>query len=381
MIYMDNAATSFPKPSLMLDSMVEAINSYCANPGRSGHAAAMRSAKEVYKTRRIAAELFNIGRAEQVIFTKNCTEAINIALKGVLKCGDHVITTSMEHNSVIRPLKSLVNQGVETTVVRCDRKGMLDCDDLKKAIKRNTRLIVMSAASNVTGTKMPLVEVGRIALRHGILFMVDGAQGAGHMNIDVDEMNIDILALPGHKGLLGPQGTGLLYVKEGLALEPLMEGGTGTASKKLEQPHVIPEGYEAGTINVPGIIGLGASLEIIKKIGVPAISLHERKLTERLQNGLMSISGVEIYGPEDVRDKAPVVAMNIKGMDSEAVASLLDEEYGIATRAGFHCSGLAHETIGTATTGCVRITPGFYTQQKEIDAVIEAITEIASNKK
>jgi len=379
MIYMDNGATSFPKPSIMVEAMTEAMINYCANPGRSGYKASIKSGKEVYRTRQTAAEIFNIARPEQIIFTKNCTEAINIALKGVLKPGDHVITTSMEHNSVIRPLKKLVQQGVDTTVVRCDGQGRLDPDDVKRAIRRNTRLIVMTAASNVTGTKMPLYEVGRIALGRGILFMVDGAQGAGHMEIDAENMNIDILAVPGHKGLLGPQGTGMLYVKEGLAIEPLLEGGTGSSSKMLDQPHVIPEGYEAGTLNTVGIIGLGASLEMIRKIGVKAIAHHERKLTEQIEDGLRNIEGIQVYGPEDTRDKTAVIAFNINGMDCEEVASLLDEEYDIATRAGFHCSGLAHETIGTDKAGCVRITPGFYTQQHEIKKVIKAVSEIAVN--
>lgn len=378
MIYMDNGATSFPKPSLMIETMREAMAQYCANPGRAGHEAAARTAREIYRTRRTAAELFNISKPEQIIFTKNCTEAINIAIKGVLKPGDHVVTSSMEHNSVIRPLKALTRRGVETTIIRCDPKGKLEVSDIRRAIKQNTRLIVITAASNVTGTKMPLKEIGRLAVRYGILFMVDGAQGAGHMEIDVKEMNIDILALPGHKGLMGPQGTGMLYIKEGIAIDPMLEGGTGTDSKKMEQPHIIPEGFEAGTLNAPGIIGLGASLDIIRKIGIAAIAYHERKLAEQLQEGLSKIEGVKIYGPEDTREKTPVIAINIKDIDSEEVASLLDEEYGIATRAGFHCSGLAHETIGTSKQGCVRICPGFYTQQHEIAKVIEAVAKIAS---
>ena len=236
MIYMDNGATSWPKPPEMLDAMTEAISSYCANPGRAGHAAAARTAREIYRTRTAAASLFNIEDPARIIFTRNCTEAINLALKGILRKGDHVITSSMEHNSVLRPLKQLESSGVSTTVIRCDRQGRISVRDIRAAIRTNTRMIVITAASNVTGTRMPLEEIGRIALRNGILFMVDGAQVAGYMDLDVRRNHIDLLAVPGHKGLMGPQGTGFLYVKKGLELTPLVEGGTGTKSKELEQP-------------------------------------------------------------------------------------------------------------------------------------------------
>lgn len=377
MIYMDNGATSYPKPQEVLETLIDVTANYCANPGRSGHFMAARTAQEIYKTRLAAAQLFNIRDAGQIVFTKNCTESLNLALKGILREGDHVVTTSMEHNSVVRPLIELRKKGVTTTFVRCRQDGSVSPEDIKSAIRKNTKLIVMTAASNVTGTIMPLEETGRIAVRKGVLFMVDGAQGAGHMELDVKKSHIDILAAPGHKGLLGPQGTGLLYIREGIEIQPLLAGGTGSRSKQEEQPQDFPEGYEAGTVNAPGIIALGAAIRFINRIGVRAIENHERKLTQKLQAGLEKIAGVQLYGSENVADKTAVIAMNISGIGCEEAAGLLNDKYGIAVRAGFHCSPRAHETIGTADIGCIRICPGFYTSEKELEAVIRAIREIA----
>lgn len=381
MIYMDNGATSYPKPSEVVETLIDVTANYCANPGRSGHFMAARTAQEIYKTRLALARLFNIDDTGQLVFTKNCTEAINIALKGILEEGDHVVTSSMEHNSVVRPLMELRKKGVATTFVSCKRDGTIEPEDVKAAVRRNTRMIIMTAASNVTGTKMPLEEIGRTALRKGLLFMVDGAQGAGHMDLDVKKNHIDILAVPGHKGLMGPQGTGLLYVRKGVKMSPLIAGGTGSRSKDEEQPEDFPEGYEAGTLNSPGIIALGAAAGMINKIGVKAIEEHERKLTEKLQRGLAAINGITIYGPEDTHKKTAVVAFNIGSLDCETAAGLLNDRYAIAVRAGFHCSGKAHETIGTGDTGCIRMCPGFYTSEKDIDTVISAVTEIAADVK
>lgn len=381
MIYMDNGATSYPKPQEVIETMIDVMANYCANPGRAGHFMAARTAQEIYKTRLAVARLFNIKDASRLIFTKNCTESINIALKGVLKEGDHVITSSMEHNSVVRPLMELRKKGVSTTFVSCARDGSMDPDDIKAAIRRNTRMIVITAASNVTGTKMPLEEIGRTALRRGIVFMVDGAQGAGHMDLDVEEKHIDILVAPGHKGLLGPQGTGILYIRSGVQSAPLLAGGTGSRSSEEEQPEDLPEGFEAGTVNAPGIIALGAAARYINKIGIEVIEEHERKLTEKLQKGLSEIEGVTLYGTADTHEKTAVVAMNIDGMDCEDVARELNDKYGIAVRAGLHCAPRAHETIGTRQTGCVRICPGFHTSERETDEVIKAIKRISGTSR
>lgn len=388
MIYMDNSATSFPKPPEVIGKAVEVMSEYCANPGRSGHFMASKTAGAIYNARLALAKVFNIGDPGRLIFTKNCTESINIALKGILEDGDHVITSSMEHNSVIRPLRELKDMGISTTFVRCSKTGELDPEDIKRAIRREgsrtdangkgvTKMIVITAASNVTGTKMPIREIGEIAAREGVIFMVDGAQGAGHMDLDVRKNHIDILAAPGHKGLLGPQGTGILYIRKGISAKPLLCGGTGSRSKEPEQPQDFPEGFEAGTLNCPGIIALGTAAELINKIGIAAIEEHERLLTERLQKGLEDIEGVTVYGPKNTYKKTAVAALNIKEKDCEEVAGILNDKYGIAVRAGFHCSGIAHDTIRTGNTGCVRISPGFYTSEREIDEVIEAIAKIA----
>ena len=262
MIYLDNGATSYPKPKGMVAAMEECILKYCGNPGRSGHFMSMKTGEEVYHARRKIAELFNIEQAERLIFTKNTTEALNLGLTGLLKEGDHVITTSMEHNSVLRPLKSLERKGISQTVIRADRQGRIKVSDIEKTIRPSTKLIVITAASNVTGTKMPLAEIGTLARKRGILFMVDGAQGAGCMKIDVREMNIGMLAVPGHKGLLGPLGTGALYVSPQTEIAPLLAGGTGTESKSRIQPREFPDGFEAGTINAPGIIGIGLCSQV-----------------------------------------------------------------------------------------------------------------------
>ena len=380
MIYMDNGATSYPKPPEVIETMVEAMANYCANPGRAGHSMASKTAKEIYKARLAVASLFGIEDPSRLVFTKNCTEGLNIALKGILKEGDHVVTSSMEHNSVVRPLMELRKKGVSTTFVSCRRDGSMDPSDIKSAIRKNTKMIVITAASNVTGTKMPLEEIGLIALRNGLVFMVDGAQGAGCMDLDVEKNHIDVLAAPGHKGLLGPQGTGFLYIRKGIVAKPLLSGGTGSRSKDEEQPEEFPEGYEAGTVNSPGIIALGTAAVLIKKIGIEVIEEHERRLTEKLQRGLAEIDGLIMYGPKDSRDKTAVVAVNVKNMDCEEVAARLSDQYDIAVRAGFHCSGRAHKTIGTEELGCVRICPGLYSSEKEIDAVIVAMREIAGRQ-
>lgn len=379
MIYLDNGATSYPKPPEVMETLTDVMMNYCANPGRAGHFMAARTAQEIFKARLSIARIFNIDDPGRMIFTKNCTEAINTALKGLLRPGDHVITSSMEHNSVIRPLHKLAKNDIETSIIKCDREGRISPEDIRKAIRTETKLIVITAASNVTGTKMPLEAIGKMAVRNGILFMVDAAQGAGHMDIDVKKQHIDLLAAPGHKGLLGPQGTGLLYIRPGLSLRTVMEGGTGSRSKEREQPTDFPEGYEAGTVNSPGIIALGAAARVINKIGVDVIEEHERRLTEKLQSGLAAIPGVTVYGPEDTREKTAVVAMNLEGLDCEELAATLNDRYAIAVRAGFHCSGIAHETIGTADTGCVRFCPGIYTSENDIDEAIAAVREISND--
>lgn len=379
MIYLDNGATSFPKPKAMLECMNKCMAEYCGNPGRSGHIMSMKTGEEIYKTRKNIAKLFNIDNPGRIIFTINTTGALNQGIQGVLKEGDHVITTSMEHNSVLRPLKMLEVKGIEHTIVKCDKTGSVNLKDIKAAIKGNTRMILCTHASNVTGTIMPIKEIGKLAHRNNLLFMVDGAQSGGCLPINVTEMNIDLLALPGHKGLLGPMGTGFLYVKDGIEIEPLLLGGTGTASKDRRHPKEMPEGYEAGTVNAPGIIGLGCSTNILLDIGINTIYLYERELVKILDEAIRNIKNVKIYGVEDCAKKVSIVTFNIKGKSCEQVADELSEIYGIASRGGYHCAGLAHKTIGTWETGALRLSVGPFNTKAQIKTAIEAVNLIAKN--
>lgn len=379
MIYLDNGATSYPKPKGMVAAMEECILKYCGNPGRSGHFMSMKTGEEVYHARRKIAELFNIEQAERLIFTKNTTEALNLGLTGLLKEGDHVITTSMEHNSVLRPLKSLERKGVSQTVIRADRQGRIKVSDIEKTIRPNTKLIVITAASNVTGTKMPLAEIGGLARKRGILFMVDGAQGAGCMKIDVREMNIGMLAVPGHKGLLGPLGTGSLYVSPQTEIAPLLAGGTGTESKSRIQPREFPDGFEAGTINAPGIIGMGFSAEFVGKIGVEVIEEYERNLIGWLDETFDNMDFVHRYGP-DCEEKTGITLINVDGIGAEELTTTLSSEYGIAVRGGYHCAGLAHKTLGTWNTGAVRISTGPFNTKRDVEKIADAVWKIGSRQ-
>jgi cysteine desulfurase family protein len=332
MIYLDNGATSYPKPEGMLSAMVECMRDYCGNPGRSGHRMSIRTGEEIYKTRNELGKLFRIRDCSRIIFTSNATEALNLGIKGVLQSGDHVITSAMEHNSVLRPLKVLEREGVETTIVKCSSDGTLNMEMLQREIRDNTKLIVITHASNVTGTIMPIKEIGEIAGQRNILFMVDAAQSAGCLSIDVNDMNIGLLAIPGHKGLLGPMGTGLLYVREDVVLKPLKEGGTGTKSRELDQPADFPDGYEAGTVNAPGIIGLGYSARYVSKMGIDHIRAHEESLIAALDEGLRNMKGVTVYGPRNSKKKTGIVTFNLNGMGCEEVCDRLNSKYGIASQ-------------------------------------------------
>lgn len=376
MIYFDNAATSFPKPETVYDEIYSAMKDYGANPGRSGHKLALKAGRGIYETRDALSQLFNIKDPMNIVFTMNCTESLNLGLKGLLKKGDHVITTSMEHNSVIRPLKVLEKQGIELTIVKGDNKGRIDPFDIEKNIQENTKLIVMNHVSNLTGTILPMEKVSGIAKDHGILFMLDAAQSAGVYDIDVEKFNIDLLAFPGHKGLLGPQGTGGLYIREGLEIKELKEGGTGSISHSLEQPDVLPDKYESGTPNAPGIIGLGAGVRYILEKGIKDIRKYEEDLTRHFIEEVLKIEGVKAYGPLDIKEQGAVVSLNIGEEDSSEISYILDEVYNIAVRPGLHCAPLAHKTIGTFEQGVVRFSFGIFNTHDEIEQGIKAIKEI-----
>jgi cysteine desulfurase family protein len=379
LIYMDNAATSFPKPEEVYKAIDHFNRNLGGSPGRGSHRATLRAGAVMLECRELLARLFNISDAAQIAFTANITDAINIGLKGILKPGDHVITSSMEHNAVARPLYALSQQGVEWTPVPCAADGSLNPDHITPLIKPNTRMICMLHASNLTGTILPIEEVGRIARRHGLIFMIDSAQTAGVVPIDVQDANIDILTFTGHKGLLGPQGTGGIYVDPRVELRLLKEGGTGSASELLEQPAVMPDRLESGTPNTPGIAGLAAGIAFIFKTGMENIRRHELELTDILIRELRNIPGLTVYGPGDARRMTAVVSFNINGLDCGEISLRLDQEYGIITRSGMHCAPLAHQTIGTAATGACRISPGCFTGSSDIHTVVEAIRQIASS--
>lgn len=377
MVYFDNAATSYPKPKIVYDKIMEAMTEYGANPGRSGHKKALAISRGIFETRVQLSKLFNIKDPLNIIFTLNCTEALNIAIKGILKPGDHVITTSMEHNSVLRPIVYLGKLGVENTIVQGDSKGRINPQDIEDSIRPNTKLIVTTHISNLTGTIMDVETIGKIAKKHNILYLVDGAQAAGVYDIDVNAMNIDMLAFPGHKGLLGPQGTGGLYIREGVELTEMFQGGTGSVSHSLVQPDVLPDKFESGTPNGPGIVGLGAGVKYIMEVGIDNIRRKEEELTKHFIDEAAKIEGVKLYGTLEIGSHAPVVALNIKDADSSEISYILDEKYDIAVRPGLHCAPLAHKTIGTFEQGVVRFSFGYENTHEEIEYAIKALKEIA----
>lgn len=376
MIYLDNAATSFPKPEVVYEAVEQCLRYKGANPSRSGHKLSLKASQVVLDARNQIAELFKISDPLQVVFTANATEALNLGIKGILKPGDHVITSSMEHNSVTRPLAKLAQQGVEVTKLPGKDHGRVSPQEIAEGIKENTKLIVLSHASNVTGLIQPIDEIGKVARQKGILFMVDSAQTAGSFEIDVDSMNIDLLVFAGHKGLLGPQGTGGLYIRPDLQLDTLKEGGTGSNSESPLQPEESPERYESGTLNTPGLAGLGKGVEFILQVGLKEIREKERKLTLELMEGLKEIPGVKIYGDDPGVERAPVVSFNIEGKEPSHLAFLLDQVFDIASRPGLHCAPDAHRTLGTFPYGTLRLSPGYFNTSQEMEKTLEAIAKL-----
>ncbi len=376
MIYLDNAATSRPKPPEVIQAMTDFMNNVCANSGRSGHRLAIEASRTVYETRESIAEFFNIANPLRVVFTLNATESLNLAMRGSLGTGDHVITSSMEHNSVMRPLRALEAQGVEVTVIQCSQQGFLDPNDIDKAIEPHTKMVVLNHGSNVIGSLAPVEEIGRITWDSGLLFLLDTAQTAGAYPIDVEKMHIDLLAFTGHKSLCGPQGTGGLYIGEGIKLDALKWGGTGSRSEEEYQPDFLPDKHESGTLNVVGLAGLGAGVRFVMREGVETIRKRERYLTHRLISGLLAIPGVTVYGGLDADRQIGVVSFNIDGLSQSEVGLRLDEDYEIMCRVGLHCAPIAHKTMGTFPDGTVRFGLGTFTTEDEIDAAIQAVRKL-----
>ncbi len=379
-VYLDNAATSWPKPPAMATAMAHFADHIGANPGRAGHQMAVHSARIVFETRQAIADLFNCEDPLRVTFTSNVTHAINLALFGLLGAGDHVITTSMEHNAVMRPLRYHESRGVALTVVPCSPQGYLDPSDVKKALRGNTRLIVITHASNVTGTIMPLAEVGALARQHGALLLLDAAQTAGVVPIDIHKDAIDLLAFTGHKSLYGPMGTGGLVIGSRVDInnfKPLIYGGTGSNSEKERQPSFFPDKFESGTLNVIGLAGLLASLKWLHSTDMNKIRAHEQVLSASLMEGMRAIAGLTIYGPHDQSHKVSPLSFSMSGLDNALVGDQLDKIYHIFCRVGLHCAPATAKTLGVFPQGTIRLSPGYFNQMDEIDHVISALKEMS----
>lgn len=378
-MYFDQAASSWPKPPAVLDAMMTCMQDYAANPGRGSHQMAVKASRVLFESRKNLARLFGIKNPNDLSFALNTTHALNQAIKGFVKPGDHVICTSIEHNSVRRPLEYLkATAGVELTYIKNDQEGNIKLDEFKMALRPNTSLVVVNHSSNLLGTIMPVAEIGEICRTHGAKLLVDAAQSAGILPIHVGDMSIDMLAFPGHKGLLGPQGTGGLYIHPDIDLEPLLHGGTGSQSEAIHQPTVRPDRYEAGTQNTVGIAGLNEGVKFVLTESVEKIHAKEWRQTQRLMEGLLGIEGVTILGPAVGQNKTGIVSFNINDADSSEVAFILDQSFQIAVRSGYHCSPLAHESAGTLAMGAVRTSIGYFTTDEEVDALIYAVKEIQS---
>lgn len=377
MIYLDNAATTWPKPQQVVLAIEEALVHKGGNAGRGGHGAAMQVARVIYQTREDLCTLFGMDDPTRVIFTQNATHALNQALFGLLQQGDHVITSSIEHNAVARPLWALQQRGVEVSEVPGISRKEFDFDAYRKAFRPNTKLVVTLHASNVTGTLLPIQEIGQIAHDYGAYYLLDAAQTAGVFPIDMKRLAVDLLAFPGHKGLLGPQGTGGLIVKPEIRLEPLIYGGTGSLSEEDRQPGFLPDALESGTLNGAGIAGLGAGVRYILKEGVDKIRIREQTLCQKLWNGLREIPGVTLYGSDIVEQRSPIVAFNIGELDSVAASFILEEKAGVIARAGLHCAAHAHRMLGTLDQGVVRFSPSHFTSEEEIIRALLAVRTVA----
>jgi len=380
MIYLDNAATTWPKPPGVGEAMLHFLDHVGANPGRAGHRLAVDAARIVYSVREAVAKLFGAPDPLRVVFGANVTEALNLALRGLLCPGDHVITSSMEHNSVMRPLRALERQGVGVTVVGCSSEGFLDPALVEAAIRPDTKMIVLNHASNVVGTILPVAEVGQIARRHGLLLLADVAQTAGAFPIDMQADAIDLLAFTGHKSLYGPMGTGGLVVGERVdpsLLEPLKRGGTGSRSEREEQPDFLPDACESGTPNAVGLAGLEAGIRWVLQRGVEAIRAHEMALAQQLLDGLQAVPNVTVHGGLEASRQTATVSFNIRGMEPSDVGLRLDDEYAILCRVGLHCSPAAHKTLGTFPGGTVRFGLAALNTAEEVRAAIEAVRQLS----
>lgn len=379
MIYFDNAATTLQKPEPVIQAVTRALTAF-GNPGRGVHDPSLLASRGVYEARCALAQLFGAENPARIAFTANATESLNMAIKGILSPGDHVITTALEHNSVLRPLYQLEAQGVALTILPADHLGRVRDGDFQAAIRPNTRAIVCTHGSNLTGNLLDIGRIGAIAKAHGLLFVVDASQTAGVFPIDVQAMGIDILCFTGHKGLLGPQGTGGLYVREGVAVRPLLTGGSGVQSHSKTHPTQMPTALEAGTLNAHGLAGLNAGVRYLLETGIGTIRERELALMRAFYEGVRKIPGITLYGDFSQENRCPIVALNVRDYDSAQVSDVLFSQFGIATRPGAHCAPLLHDALGTGTQGAVRFSFSHYNTMEEINIAISALQEIAQEE-
>lgn len=377
MIYLDNAATTMKKPKCVIDAVVSAMT-HMGNAGRGANEASLDASRIIYDTREKISNLFNLNNPSQVAFTSNSTESLNTAIKGILTVKDHAITTSLEHNSVLRPLYELENEGMELSIVESDENGNINYDDFEKLIKENTKAVVCTHASNLVGNVLDVKRIGEIAKKHNLIFIVDASQSAGVFKIDMEDMNIDILCFTGHKGLLGPQGTGGICVKEGVEIRPLKVGGSGVDTFSKTHPNAMPTMLEAGTLNGHAIAGLNAALDYLQEEGIDNIQRKEEELMFRFYNGIKDIKNIKIYGNFENK-RAAIVAFNIGDIDSSAFSDELSFAYDISTRPGAHCAPLMHKAMNTVEQGAVRFSFSHYNTEEEIDIAINAVKEIAAS--
>src|SRR5216684_458524 len=379
MIYLDNAATSFPKPEAVYQALDRFARNDLANPGRAGHKMALAAERALDDCRHLLNQFFHGEGPERFVFTLNCTDALNMAFKGVLADGDHVITTDLEHNSVSRPLRKMELDGrISLTRIKADAGGTIDPDDFRKALSSRTRLIALTHASNVLGTIPPVAEVGRIAREHGLIFLVDAAQTAGTVPIDVQAMNIDLLAFPGHKSLMGPTGTGALYVSPRVQVRAWREGGTGGDSSNETQPKELPYFLEGGTPNVLGVAGLAAGVKFVQEKGLDELHAHEMQLIDRLWRRLDEMPGYQVFGHRDLACRVSTISFRAESLPAAEIGGILDQAFEVAVRPGLHCAPYIHRSLGTFPEGTVRVSPGPFNTAEDIDHVARALAEISS---
>ena len=379
MIYFDNAATTMRKPDCVIDAVTRAMCSL-GNSGRGVHSGALSASRIIYDTRVALAQLFGAESPERIAFTANSTQALNIAIKGVLNPGDHVITTALEHNSVLRPLYELEDRGVELTILPADSLGDIRYEDFEKELRPNTKAIVTTHGSNLTGNLLDIGAIGAIAKKQGLIYIVDASQTAGVFDMDVQKMNVDILCFTGHKGLLGPQGTGGLYVREGVEIRPLLSGGSGVQTYLRSHPPQMPTALEAGTLNGHGIAGLGAAVRYIQETGMDVIRAKEQELMWDFYSRVQQIPGITVYGDFSTPNRCAIVSLNVRDYDSGEVSDALSSQYGIATRPGAHCAPLMHKALGTVEQGAVRFSFSHYNTKEEVNIAVSALRELAQEE-